>query len=120
MRLKIQICFITCVLTFVGLGIKSVGQTRKLPPVYDPLESVMGPVEVADSPDERGAILALLERARQNNNLHITGLAPFHLKASFNVAGSDSANGFGELEEMWANGSAWRWNASTGTAAVGP
>ena len=115
MRLKIQICFFICVLTFMGLGIKSAGQTRKLPPVpYDPLELATGSVEVADSPDKRSAILGLLERARQNNNLHITGMAPFHLKASFNVVGSDPANGLGELEEVWANGSAWRWNAHLG------
>jgi hypothetical protein len=115
MRFKIQICVITCALTFMAIGIKVAGQTRKLPPVqYDPLELATGPVEVADSPDKRGAILGLLERARQNNNLHIKGMAPFHLKASFNVVGSDPSNGFGELEEMWANGSAWRWNAHLG------
>lgn len=122
MRLKIQICLITCVLitcflAFLGLRVKSAGQTRKLPPVYDPLELATGPVEVADSPDKRSAILTLLERARQNNSLHITGMAPFHIKASFNVVGSDQANGVGELEEMWANGSAWRWNAHLGNYA---
>jgi hypothetical protein len=86
-----------------------------LPPVpYDPLELATGPVQVADSPDKRSAILGLLERARQNNNLHISGMAPFHLRASFTIVGSDPANGFGELEEMWANGAAWRWNAQLG------
>ena len=115
MRFKIPICLITCALTFLAIGIKLAGQTRKLPPVqYDPLELATGPVEVADSPDKRGAILGLLERARQNNNLHIKGMAPFHLKASFSVVGSDPSSGLGELEEMWANGSAWRWNAHLG------
>jgi hypothetical protein len=73
-----------------------------------------GPAEVADTPEKRGAILALLERARHNNNLHIKGMPSFHLKASFSVVGSDPTNGFGELEEMWANGSTWRWNAHLG------
>ena len=116
MRFKIQICIISCVITFLSTSIKLAGQTRKLPPVpYDPLELATGPVEVADTPDKRSAILPLLERARQNNNLHIKGMAPFHLKASFNVVDSDPAHGFGELEEMWANGSSWRWNAHLGT-----
>jgi hypothetical protein len=106
----------TCALTLVGFGSKLAGQTRKLPPVqYDPLELATGPVEVADSPEKRSAVLGLLERARKNNNLHIKGMAPFHLKASFNVVGSDPSNGFGEIEEMWANGSVWRWNAHLGS-----
>ena len=115
MKFRIPICVIACALTLLAININLAAQTRKLPPVpYDPLELATGPVEVADSPDKRSAVLNLLERARQNNNLHIKGMAPFHLKASFNALGSNASPGFGELEEMWANGSAWRWNAHLG------
>ncbi len=37
MRFKIQICVITCALTFMAIGIKVAGQTGKLPAIqYDP------------------------------------------------------------------------------------
>jgi hypothetical protein len=53
--------------------------------------STAGPASIADTPEKRSAILNLLERARQNNNLHVKGMNPFDLKASFNSALSDAA-----------------------------
>lgn len=81
----------------------------------DPLELATGPTAVPDSPAKREALLSLLERARQNSAMHAPGMAPFSLKASFNSAGKDSRNsGYGEIEETWLNGQAWRWTARLG------
>ena len=75
----------------------------------DPLELATGPATIADSPERRSAILNLLERARQNNNLHINGMNPFYLKASFNSGGPAGSSDPGDLEESWLSGAVWRW-----------
>jgi hypothetical protein len=59
-------------------------------------------------------ILNLLERARQNNNLHINGMNPFYLKASFNSGGPTGNSDPGDLEESWLSGASWRWSAHLG------
>lgn len=82
---------------------------------YDPLELATGPVVVPNTPEQRVAILNLLERARQNSAMHAPGMAPFSLKVSFNSVGKDAKNqGYGELEENWLNGQTWRWTARVG------
>jgi hypothetical protein len=85
---------------------------------YDPLELATGPTVVPDTPEKRSLLLALLERARQNNAMHAPGTAPFAIKVSFNSMGNSKAawrtNGYGELEETWLNGQTWRWSARLG------
>ena len=91
-------------------------QTKQFAPVPgDPLELATGPATVADTPEKRSAILGLLERARQNSSLHVTGMKPFDLKASFNSNGSAENAGPGVLEESWLSGSTWRWTARMGS-----
>jgi len=91
-------------------------QTKQVAPVPgDPLELATGPATIADTPEKRTAILNLLERARQNNNLHVVGMNPFDLKASFNSSGSAGNSGPGVLEENWLSGATWRWSEHLGT-----
>ena len=61
---------------------QSTPQTAPLP--YDPLELATGPTVVPNTPEQRAAILDLLERARQNSAMHTPGTAPFNIKVSFN------------------------------------
>jgi hypothetical protein len=68
-------------------------------------------VQVADTADKRAAILALLERARQNNHLHAPAGAPFELKVSFVSSGQTAYAGRGEMEEVWMAPGTWRWTA---------
>jgi len=91
-------------------------QTKQVAPVPgDPLELASGPAVVADTPEKRSAILNLLERARQNNNLHVSGMNPFDLKTAFNSSGSAENSGPGVLEESWLSGATWRWSEHLGS-----
>ena len=91
-------------------------QTKQVAPVPgDPLELATGPAVIADTPEKRSAILNLLERARQNNNLHVNGMNPFDLKASFDSSGSAGNSGPGVLEESWLSGATWRWSEHLGS-----
>lgn len=91
-------------------------QTKQVAPVPgDPLELATGPATIADTPEKRSAILNLLERARQNNHLHVSGMKPFELKASFNTSGSPENSGPGVLEESWLSGQNWRWTQQLGS-----
>ena len=87
-------------------------KTAPLP--YDPLELATGPTLVPDTPEKRALLLNLLERARQNSAMHVPGTAPFDIKVSFNSVGDSHSTGYGELEETWLNGQAWRWSARLG------
>lgn len=47
--------------------------------------------------------------------MHTPATAPFDIKVSLNSLGKDAHNqGYGELEEVWVNGSTWRWSARLG------
>jgi len=69
-----RLLFPACLVVAAGLG-----QNQVAPIPNDPLELATGPVQIADTADKRAAVLALLERARQNDNLHAPAGAPFHL-----------------------------------------
>jgi hypothetical protein len=58
--------------------------------------------------------LSLLERARQNSDLHIAGTPPFRLDATFLAGGSVNYVGSGALSETWISGQHWRWTANLG------
>jgi len=88
-------------------------QSRALP--YDPLELATGPTVIPETPEKRALLLNLIERARQNGAMHTPATAPFDIKVSRNSLGKDAHNqGYGELEEVWVNGSTWRWSARLG------
>jgi hypothetical protein len=101
--------------TFVS-GVVNAQTVKQVAPIPgDPLELATGPAIIADTPEKRSAILNLLERARQNNNLHINGMNPFDLKASFNSGGPAGNSDSGDLEESWLSGGAWRWTEHLGS-----
>ena len=52
----------------------------------DPHELVTGTAQFASSPQDRAIAMALLERARQNGDLHMPGGSSFALKVTINVA----------------------------------
>ena len=109
--------FIAIVLlnTFIT-GFVNAQTVKQVAPIPgDPFELATGPATIADTPEKRGAILNLLERARQNNNLHINGMNPFDLKASFNSGGPTGNSDPGDLEESWLSGTSWRWSEHLGT-----
>ena len=107
--------FFALILNVLSVGLVS-AQTKQVAPVPgDPLELATGPASIADTPEKRSAILNLLERARQNNNLHVSGMNPFNLKASFNSSASGGDSGPGVLEESWQSGTTWRWSEHLGS-----
>jgi beta-lactamase regulating signal transducer with metallopeptidase domain len=84
------------------------------PQVEEWSEPIVGPITTASSPGERATVLALLEQARQNSDLHIAGTPPFYLEATFEASGPVSEVGSGELSETWMSGQRWRWTAMLG------
>ena len=77
-------------------------------------DPIVGGIENASTPAERAEALALIERARQNNDLHIAGTPPFHLEATFEASGDVTHVGPGALTQTWMSGQRWRWTASLG------
>lgn len=75
----------------------------------DQHELVIGAVQVPASPADRAAALGLLERARQNADLHMPGTPPFVLTASFTAAGNVPETGSGQIVETWASRQRWRY-----------
>lgn len=80
----------------------------------DPHELVTGTAQFASSPQDRAAAMGLLERARQNGDLHMAGGSPFTLKTTINVA-SGSQTGTGQVTETWLNGRQWRYDQTLGS-----
>src|SRR5262249_11357768 len=78
----------------------------------DAQEPVTGVIQVPATPTERAAALSLLERARQNSDMHIAGTPPFQLDVTFVAGGSVAHTGPGTLSETWFSGQRWRWTAS--------
>jgi hypothetical protein len=61
-------------------------------------------------PADRAAALDLLDRARQNYNLHDIS-TPYSLKVSFETNGGAQVEGQGTMEELSDGGAHWRWSA---------
>src|SRR6202040_3497360 len=78
------------------------------PPPSDPHELVVHQPRTLSSPAERSAAIDLLERARQDLNMHTFGA--YDLKASFQTSGATQNEGNGTMEEL-SNGPEWRWTA---------
>jgi hypothetical protein len=79
-----------------------------------PYELATAPIRVLDETDQRATILSLVERARQNSDLHAPGGHPYFLKATFEASGNIPYTGSGSLEEEWYGPEIWRWNAQFG------
>ncbi len=89
------------------------------PVPQDPHEPVSsGPVRTVTSPSDRAAAFALLERARQNAQLHTAGTPPFRFEVSFNAFGNVMNTGPGQLTEVRSSGQSWRWTANLGGFSV--
>lgn len=102
-------------ITTVAIG-QEPPQVAPLP--RDPLEPSTGATFVPDTPHERALVLSLVERARQNSDLHMATMSPFTLKLSFNAAGQASYTGAGDMEETWLSGRRWRWSAHLGSFSM--
>jgi len=83
----------------------------------DSYELATGATLVPESPEQRAFILGLLEKARQNTDLHAPATPPFALKVSFTASGGSVETGSGEMEEDWQSPNVWRWSARMGAYA---
>jgi hypothetical protein len=106
-------------LSFLSLAlIASLSFAQNIPvaPVpTSPYELVTGPVKLLDETDQRASVLGLIERARQNSDLHAPGGHAYLLKASFEAAGNVPYTGSGQLEELWYAPGQWRWTTNFGS-----
>ena len=84
----------------------------------DPMELVTGATHVVSDPQERGHVLALLEHARENADLHTPGSAPFILRVSFSASGNVLGTGSGEMEETWLSPQNAQWTAHLGNFQI--
>jgi hypothetical protein len=80
------------------------------PPPADSREMVTRDPRTLTKPAERSAALDLLDRTRQNFNLHDVSV-PYALKASFESNGGAQMEGEWTMEEFSDGGSHWRWTA---------
>jgi hypothetical protein len=81
------------------------------PAPADGQEPVTGAIQIPATPAERAAALSLLERARQNSDMHIAGTPSFQLDATFLASGNVNYVGSGAVSETWISGQRWRWTA---------
>lgn len=79
-------------------------------PPSDPHEMVQREPETLTRPADRSAAIDLMERARQNLNLHDIS-SPYALKVSFETNGSAQMEGSWTMEEISDGGTHWRWSA---------
>ncbi len=115
--------FVRCVSSLLFLLlVTTVAMCQALPQVAslprDPLEPSTGATFVPDTPQQRALVLSLVERARQNSDLHMATMAPFTLKLSFNSGGQSSYTGAGDMEETWLSGRRWRWSSHLGAFSM--
>jgi hypothetical protein len=64
-----------------------------------PYELATGITKLLDIPEQRASVMGLIDRARQNGDLHIVGAPPFTLKVSFIASGNATYIGNGEMQE---------------------
>jgi Gram-negative bacterial TonB protein C-terminal len=109
--------FLTFIFAFL-LSISAFSQPKLAPVPPDPLELVTGTTKVPSTPQERAAVLDLLERARQNADLHAPGSPAFTLRVNFNASGNVSYTGSGDMEETWFGTYSFRWTAHLGNFSL--
>lgn len=97
-----------------GLSLATFGKDApKIAPIpADSLEMVTGPIEVADTPASRGAVLELLARARDSYALRSAGYG-YDLKVTFTVdsGGQTEYDGAWEMEDVFDPQQGLRWTA---------
>ncbi|MGA2336868.1 MAG: hypothetical protein WA383_09700 [Terriglobales bacterium] len=87
------------------------------PPPPDPHELVTRQPRTLTKPADRSAALDLLDRARQNFNLHDIS-TPYALKASFETNGAAEMEGEWTMDEISDGGAHWRWMTQLGDSVV--
>jgi hypothetical protein len=87
------------------------------PPPADPHEMVTREPRTLTNPADRSAALDLLDRARQNYNLHDISTS-YALKVSFETNGAAQMEGQWTMEEFSDGGSHWRWSAQAGDSQL--
>jgi len=95
---------------FLALGGLAIAQTKVAPIPADPHELVTGMAQVLSTPADRVSAMALLERAKQNSDMHMPGGAPFDLKIALSTGA-----GMGEISETWFSGRSWRYEQTLGS-----
>jgi len=90
-------------LLLFALGTTALAQTKLPvnPPPANSLELANGAIHVVETPQERAAVIDLVEKARQNADLHSPGSPAFTLKVSFSASGNAQVTGAGDMEETW-------------------
>jgi beta-lactamase regulating signal transducer with metallopeptidase domain len=83
-----------------------------VPVPLDTEEPVRGSIRTLATVTERAAALSLLERARQNSDMHLAGTPPFRLDVTFLASGNVLYAGSGTLSETWLSGQRWTWSAN--------
>jgi hypothetical protein len=93
----------------------SFAQTNGPPP--DRREMVTRDPRTLTKPADRSAAIDLLDRARQNYNLHDIS-TPYALEVSFETSGAAQYEGDWTMEELSDGGSHWRWMAKSNDSPV--
>jgi hypothetical protein len=103
---------LSCISTILALTVLHqtiFAQTN--PPPSDSHEMVTREPRTLTKPADRSAALDLLDRARQNFNLHDIS-TPYALKVSFETNGAAEMEGEWTMEEISGGESHWRWMAT--------
>jgi hypothetical protein len=108
---RLLFCCSTVFLTIAGFCQNS-PQVAPVPP--DSLELVTGSAQVPTTPEQRTQVMELLERARQNSDLHAPGSPAFTMRVGFSASGNVLYTGSGEMEETWVAPLSFRWTARLG------
>ncbi|HKV91852.1 MAG TPA: hypothetical protein VJW20_04815 [Candidatus Angelobacter sp.] len=109
---KLQLSSLLILFLSAAAFCQNAPQLAPVPP--DPFELVTGATQVPSTPEDRSAVLGLLERARQNGDLHAAGSAAYTMHVSFNASGNVLVTGAGEMEETWFSPAMARWTAHLG------
>jgi hypothetical protein len=95
---------------FLALGFVVFAENKVAPVPADPHELVTGMAQVLSDPADRASAMALLERAKQNSDMHMPGGSPFDLKMALKAN-----SGMGEVTETWLSGRSWRYEQTLGS-----
>jgi len=85
-------------------------QLQQTPPPKDPREAVIHAPRLLKKPADRQAAIALLDRARENSDLHEL-TTPYVLRASFDTSGTTQLEGQGNVQELSDGAGHWSWIA---------
>lgn len=92
---------------------------RRVPVPPDPLELVTSGARVANTDEARAPLIALVNDAIENYQLHANTSPANALQISFHATASTLfPGGDGQLRETWISSRSWRWDASFGAYSL--